>query len=257
MIFKEDLFKDKTVLVTGGGTGIGKEIAAQFLKAGATVFICGRKEEKLREAIGELSLLGPCFEKSTDIRDTSQINELAAFIKEKKGRLDILINNAGGQFLSPAEQISEKGWLAVINNNLNGTWFVTQTMANQFFIPQNEGKIITIIVNIYRGFPGMVHTGAARAGVDNMTKSLAVEWSKYNIQINAIAPGIILSSGLDNYPPKMLDGLAENIPAKRLGRVDEVASLTLFLTTKAADYLTGDTIYIDGGQHLHGSPYLL
>jgi len=257
MIFKEDLFKDKTVLVTGGGTGIGKEIAAQYLKAGATVFICGRKEEKLREAIGELSLLGPCFEKSTDIRDTSQINELAAFIKEKKGRLDILINNAGGQFLSPAEQISEKGWLAVINNNLNGTWFVTQTMANQFFIPQNEGKIITIIVNIYRGFPGMVHTGAARAGVDNMTKSLAVEWSKYNIQINAIAPGIILSSGLDNYPPKMLDGLAENIPAKRLGRVDEVASLTLFLTTKAADYLTGDTIYIDGGQHLHGSPYLL
>lgn len=257
MIFKEDLFKDKTVLVTGGGTGIGKEIAAQFLKAGATVFICGRKEEKLREAIGELSLLGPCFEKSTDIRDTSQINELAAFIKEKKGRLDILINNAGGQFLSPAEEISEKGWLAVINNNLNGTWFVTQTMANQFFIPQNEGKIITIIVNIYRGFPGMVHTGAARAGVDNMTKSLAVEWSKYNIQINAIAPGIILSSGLDNYPPKMLDGLAENIPAKRLGRVDEVASLTLFLTTKAADYLTGDTIYIDGGQHLHGSPYLL
>ena len=257
MIFKEDLFKDKTVLVTGGGTGIGKEIAAQYLKAGATVFICGRKEEKLREAIGELSLLGPCFEKSTDIRDTSQINELAAFIKEKKGLLDILINNAGGQFLSPAEQISEKGWLAVINNNLNGTWFVTQTMANQFFIPQNEGKIITIIVNIYRGFPGMVHTGAARAGVDNMTKSLAVEWSKYNIQINAIAPGIILSSGLDNYPPKMLDGLAENIPAKRLGRVDEVASLTLFLTTKAADYLTGDTIYIDGGQHLHGSPYLL
>lgn len=257
MIFKEDLFKDKTVLVTGGGTGIGKEIAAQFLKAGATVFICGRKEEKLREAIGELSLLGPCFQKSTDIRDTSQINELAAFIKEKKGRLDILINNAGGQFLSPAEQISEKGWLAVINNNLNGTWFVTQTMANQFFIPQNEGKIITIIVNIYRGFPGMVHTGAARAGVDNMTKSLAVEWSKYNIQINAIAPGIILSSGLDNYPPKMLDGLAENIPAKRLGRVDEVASLTLFLTTQAADYLTGDTIYIDGGQHLHGSPYLL
>jgi citronellol/citronellal dehydrogenase len=257
MIFQKDLFKDKTVLVTGGGTGIGKEIATQFLKAGATVFICGRKEEKLREALEELRQLGPCYEKTTDIRDTTQINELAAFIMEKKGRLDILINNAGGQFLSAAEQISEKGWLAVINNNLNGTWFVTQTMANRFFIPQKEGKIITIIVNIYRGFPGMVHTGAARAGVDNMTKSLAVEWSKYNIQINAIAPGIILSSGLDNYPPQMLQGLAENIPAKRLGRVDEVASLSLFLSSSAADYLTGDTIYIDGGQHLHGSPYLL
>lgn len=257
MIFKEDLFENKTVLVTGGGSGIGKEIAEQFLKSGATVFICGRKEEKLKEAIQELSVLGPCYEKVTDIRDTFQLLELATFIKEKKGRLDILINNAGGQFLSPAEAISEKGWLAVINNNLNGTWFATQTMANEFFIPQKEGKIITIIVNIYRGFPGMVHTGAARAGVDNLTKSLAVEWSKYNIQINAIAPGIILSSGLDNYPPQMLKGLAENIPAKRLGRVDEVASLTLFLSSKAADYLTGDTIYVDGGQHLHGSPYIL
>lgn len=257
MIFRDDLFKNKSVLVTGGGTGIGKEIAAHFLNSGATVFICGRKEAKLKEAIEELSLLGPCFEKTTDIRETAQILDLANFIKEKTGRLDILINNAGGQFLSPAENITEKGWLAVINNNLNGTWFVTQTMAKQFFIPQKEGKIVTIIVNIYRGFPGMVHTGAARAGVDNLTKSLAVEWSKYNIQINAIAPGIILSSGLDNYPPEMLYGLAEKIPAKRLGRVDEVASLTLFLSTQAADYLTGDTIYLDGGQHLHGSPYLL
>jgi len=257
MIFRDDLFKNKTVLVTGGGSGIGKEIATQFLRSGATVFICGRKEEKLKEAVQELSLLGPCFEKTTDIRDTVQLNELAEFIKEKMGRLDILINNAGGQFLSPAEDISEKGWLAVINNNLNGTWFATQTMVNQFFIPQKEGKIITIIVNIYRGFPGMVHTGAARAGVDNLTKSLAVEWSKYNIQVNAIAPGIILSSGLDNYPPQMLHGLAEKIPTNRLGRVDEVASLSLFLSSKAADYLTGDTIYIDGGQHLHGSTYTL
>ena len=119
MIFRDDLFKNKSVLVTGGGTGIGKEIAAQFLKAGATVFICGRKEAKLKEAMEELSLLGPCFEKTTDIRETAQILDLANFIKEKTGRLDILINNAGGQFLSPAEDITEKGWLAVINNNLN------------------------------------------------------------------------------------------------------------------------------------------
>ena len=118
MIFRDDLFKNKSVLVTGGGTGIGKEIAAQFLKAGATVFICGRKEAKLKAAIEELSLLGTCFEKTTDIRETAQILDLANFIKEKTGRLDILINNAGGQFLSPAEDITEKGWLAVINNNL-------------------------------------------------------------------------------------------------------------------------------------------
>ncbi|MCL4105889.1 UNVERIFIED_CONTAM: hypothetical protein GTU68_012527 [Idotea baltica] len=182
---------------------------------------------------------------------------MADGIKAQTGRLDLLVNNAGGQFPIPAQNLTENGWNAVINNNLNGTWHMTQIMANTFFIPQEEGKIVNIIANIFRGFPGMVHTGAARAGVDNFTKTLAVEWSKFNIQINAVAPGIIQSSGLKNYPPTLLEGISNKIPAKRLGTVEEVADLTVFLASSMANYITGETIYIDGGQRLWGDNYLL
>jgi len=145
----------------------------------------------------------------------------------------------------------------VINNNLNGTWYVTQRMAKTFFIPQQEGVIVNMIANIFRGFPGMAHTGAARAGVDNLTKTLAVEWSKYAIRVNAIAPGIIKSSGLANYPEQMLQGLADTIPVKRLGSTEEVAWLTLFLASPMAAYITGETIYVDGGQRLWGNQFQL
>jgi citronellol/citronellal dehydrogenase len=166
-----------------------------------------------------------------------------------------LVNNAGGQFPSTAEDISEKGWNAVINNNLNGTWYATQVMTNTFFIPQKDGIIINIIANIFRGFPGMAHTGAARAGVDNLTKTLAVEWSKYNIRVNAVAPGIIFSSGLENYPIEMLKGISDTLPMKRLGSTEEVAWLTLFLASPMAAYITGETVYIDGGQRLFGQQF--
>ena len=256
-MFQADLFKDKVVLVTGGRSGIGYAISEQFLKLGAHVFIASRKEEKIIPAHAELSKLGPCDYFVCDIRQTDQIKAMVEGIRAKTGRLDILINNAGGQFPSPAEKISENGWNTVINNNLNGTWHVTQNMANAFFIPQKEGTIVNIIANVFRGFPGMVHTGAARAGVDNLTKTLAVEWSKYNIRINAVAPGIIQSTGLKNYPPKLLEGLAENIPLKRLGTVEEVGWLTLFLAGPMAAFLTGETVYLDGGQRLWGDIFKL
>lgn len=256
-MLQPNVFDQQVALVTGGGSGIGYAIAVQLLQAGAKVFIAGRKEEKLQKALESLSLLGQCDYKVCDIRDTEQIRSLAAFIQEKAGRLDILVNNAGGQFPSLAEDMAEKGWNAVINNNLNGTWYMTQIMANTFFIPQKQGTILNIIVNIYRGVPGMVHTGAARAGVDNLTKTLAVEWSKYNIRINAVAPGIIQSSGLENYPPEMLNGLAETIPMRRLGSTDEVAWLCAFLVSPYSAYITGETVYVDGGQRLHGQQFQL
>ncbi len=256
-MFQSDLFKGKIALVTGGATGIGYAIAAQLLKLGAQVFIASRKEEKLIPAQAALSVFGPCSYAVCDIRQTEQIQALAEKIRSEAGRLDILINNAGGQFPSAAEDIVEKGWNAVINNNLNGTWYMTQAMAKTFFIPQQSGVVINIIVNIYRGVPGLSHTGAARAGVDNLTKSLAVEWSKYNIRLNAVAPGIIKSSGLDHYPPEMLQGLETTIPIKRLGTVDEVAWLTLFLASPMAAYITGETVYVDGGQKLWGNIFQL
>ena len=256
-MFSPNLFEGKTVLVTGGATGIGFSISKQLLELGARVYIASRKEEKLQQAAAILSEIGPCTYMACDIRDTAQVKALAYRIMDETGRLDILINNAGGQFPSLAEDLSEKGWLAVINNNLNGTWFVTQQMAKTFFIPQHQGIIVNMILNIYRGVPGMAHSGAARAGIDNLTKTLAVEWSKYNIRINAIAPGIIQSSGMENYPPELLHGLNESITMGRLGTTEEVAWLTLFLSSPMAAYITGETVAIDGGQRLHGGPFKL
>lgn len=251
-MFKENLFQKKVALVTGGGSGIGFAIARHLLQLGATVIISSRKEERLKTAVEKLSTFGKVRYTVLDIRETEQIEQLAQNIKTVEGRLDILINNAGGQFPSPAEDISFKGWNAVINNNLNGTFYVTQTMAKHFFIPNKEGSVVNIIANIFRGFPGMAHTGAARAGVENLTMSLAVEWSRYNVQVNAVAPGVIKSTGLEQYPPEFLAGIESAIPAKRLGTLDEVAYITLFLCSPMARFITGETVYIDGGQRLWG-----
>ncbi len=255
-MFQKELFAGKRALVTGGGSGIGFEIARLLLSHGAHVYIASRKEDRLKEATQSLQSLGPCDYVACDIRELEQVEALARRIEED-GPLDLLVNNAGGQFPSLAEDISPNGWRAVINTNLNGTWNVTQTMAKTFFIPQARGAIVNIIVNISRGFPGMSHTGAARAGVDNLTKSLAVEWSKYSIRINAIAPGIIQSSGLNQYPESMLQGLADTIPLKRLGKTEEVAYLAGFLLSPMANYITGETVYIDGGQRLWGHIFQL
>ena len=254
-MFQPNLFQGKTALVTGGGSGIGFAIAQKFLELGAEVIIASRKEEKLKSAVEKLSAFGQCRYVVMDIREPEQIEMIADDIMSHEGKLDILINNAGGQFPMLAENISFKGWNAVINNNLNGTWYVTQIMANKFFIPARQGRILNIIANVFRGFPGMVHTGAARAGVDNLTMSLAVEWSRYNIQVNAVAPGVIISSGLENYPPELMNGIEKTVPMKRLGTVDEVAWLSLFLCSPMASYITGETVYVDGGHRLSGETF--
>lgn len=251
-MFQTHLFQGKTVLVTGGGSGIGFEIARQFLQHGAEVFIASRKPERLAAALELLQPLGTVHSYQLDIREPDQVAGLAAYIAEKSGQLDILVNNAGGQFPSPAEDISPKGWQAVVNTNLNGSWYVTQAVAQRFFFPQQAGIVVNIVANTFRGFPGMAHTGAARAGVSNLTQSLAVEWAPKGVRLNCIAPGIIQSSGLEQYPPELLAGVAKTIPMQRLGTVGDVAGLTLFLASPLAAYMTGDTIYIDGGARLWG-----
>ncbi len=256
-MFQKDLFAGQVALVTGGGSGIGYTISEQLLRHGARVYIVARQEERLAAAADKLRAWGTVDYAVCDIRQSAQIAALAERIKTEAGQLDILVNNAGGQFLSLAEDMSEKGWNAVINNNLNGTWYMTQQMFHTFFQPQESGSIINIIVNIYRGVPGMAHTGAARAGVDNLTKSLAVEWSKYGIRVNAIAPGIIKSSGLEQYPAELMQGMADQIPLKELGETEDVAWLALFLAAPTGRYITGETIYVDGGQRLWGSMFVL
>lgn len=255
-MFTNDLLAGQTALITGGGTGIGFAIAQQFLACGATVFIASRKEEHIAPALTQLQEKGLAFGMCCDIRKEEDLVALADFIQEKSGRLDILVNNAGGQFPSLAADLNRKGWDAVINNNLNGTWYMTQSMYQRFFQPQQSGSIVNIIVMIYRGFPGMAHTGAARAGVDNLTKSLAVEWSRQGIRVNAVAPGIIDSSGLEHYPDSLKQGLAEKIPIPRLGTTQEVAHAVTFLAGPTASYITGETLYVDGGMKLWGSLFV-
>lgn len=254
-MYQKDLFKDQIVLVTGGRSGIGYAIAKQFLELGAKVIIASRKEEPLQKAAEELTAFGTCDYKTCDIRNTQAIKELAEFIQTKHGKLDILINNAGGQFPAPAEVISENGWAAVINNNLNGTFYVSQQMAKSFFIPQTHGVIVNIIANMHRGFPGMAHTGAARAGVENLTKTLAQEWAIHKVRVNAIAPGTIASSGLDQYPPfikDMFDKVKQDNLTGRLGTVEDVANATMFYASPTSSYISGTTLYVDGMEHLTG-----
>jgi len=245
-------FRGQVALVTGGGSGIGYAIAKAFLQAGAEVVICGRNPEKLQRAAETLSESGPIHAHKCDIRSLDEVSALADQIQAQCGNLHILVNNAGGQYPAAAENITPKGFQAVIQNNLIGTWNVIYTMAHRFFLSARQGVIVNIIANIYRGFPGMLHTGAARAGVENLTRTLAVEWSRYGIRVNAIAPGIIDSSGLEQYPDSLKQGLADKIPLKRLGTVEEVAYLALFLASPYAAYITGETVYIDGGQRLWG-----
>ncbi len=250
-MFKKKLFEGKTALVTGGGTGIGLEISRQFLDLGAKVFIASRKTEKLEAAVLKLHGNGNnLMAYRLDIREPENISHLADFIAQHTDKLDILVNNAGGQFPSAAENITEKGWRAVVDTNLNGTWFLTQALAKRFFLKQKQSNIVNIVLNNFRGFPGMAHSAAARAGVMNLSKTLAVEWVKHGVIINCVAPGIIESTGLENYPPDMLKGIADKIPMRRLGTVQEVAELVLFLAHSR--YISGETIYIDGAQRLWG-----
>jgi citronellol/citronellal dehydrogenase len=254
-MFQPNLFEGKIVLVTGGGSGIGYSIAQKYLQLGAKVWIASRKQERIDQAVTELSAFGAVRGTTLDIRETEHIESIAEKIKAEDGRLDILVNNAGGQFPAAAENISYNGFRAVVTNNLIGTFYVTQVMAKTFFIPQKEGNIVNIIANIFRGFPGMSHTGAARAGVDNLTKTLAIEWVRYNIRVNAIAPGIIKSSGLDNYPPQFLKDITDEIPGKRMGTVEEVAWPVLFLSSPMASYVSGETLYVDAGNRLWGDQW--
>ncbi len=254
-MYAPNLFQHKTALVTGGRSGIGYGIAEALLKLGATVFICSRKAEEGTAAAAALSEFGTCVFAPCDIRKGDRVEALADRIEAEFGRLDILVNNAGGQFPMLGRHLTDNGFRAVIDTNLNGTFIVTRTMANRFFIPQRSGNIVNIVVNMHRGFPGMAHTGAARAGVENLTKSLAQEWATHNIRLNCVAPGTIISSGLDTYaePVKqLLDRMEADNLMRRHGTIEDVANAVLFFASPLSAYTSGTTLYVDGMDHLHG-----
>jgi citronellol/citronellal dehydrogenase len=255
-LFSSELYRDQTVLITGGGTGIGLHVAREVGRLGARVAICGRRSEPLQAAVESLSSEGvEATFQTCDIRASETIEALVDHTLERFGSIDLLVNNAGGQFPSPAEHISANGFEAVVRNNLLGTWNMTRTVANRAMIPAKSGRIVNVIAQIRRGFPGMAHTGAARAGVENLTRTLAVEWSKHGIRVNAVAPGVIKTSGTRQYPPELLETARLASPVKRLGHPAEVSHLITYLGCRYADFITGQTFTIDGGQSLWGDPW--
>jgi citronellol/citronellal dehydrogenase len=252
-IFAPGILRDQVAVVTGGGSGIGLTTARELVRLGARVAICGRTQTRIDGAADELRAAGGTVVAGTcDIREPAQVEAFIAQVVAELGGVDILVNNAGGQFPSPAQHISPNGFLAVIKNNLVGTFHVCREVANQAMIPARRGRIVNVIANIYRGFPGMAHTGAARAGVENLTMSLAVEWAQFGILVNAVAPGIILSSGTARYPPELVARSVRETPLKRAGTSEEVAASIVFLASPAAQFITGATLRIDGGQALWG-----
>lgn len=255
-IFRDNLFKDKVAIVTGGGTGIGLCIAEELARGGAKVVIASRKMERLIPAAKGLSrdYKAEVVPLTVNIRELEQVEKLFDDVLEKFGRIDFLVNNGGGQFFTAAQAINERGWKAVIDTNLNGTWNMCSTAAHKWMLV-NGGKIVTIVADMWNGFPGMVHTGAARAGIVNMAQTLAVEWAANNIQVNCVAPGTIISSGMNNYPPGIVEAAWRVIPAKRLGKPEEVAASVCFLLSPAGDFITGETIKVDGGGSLWGDSW--
>lgn len=257
-LYADGLFAGQVVLITGGGTGIGRASAIEMGLLGANIAICGRRPEPLTDAVDELESKGiKAFGAPCDIREPEAISAYIDAVLERFGHIDVLVNNAGGQFPTTAEALSPKGFAAVVRNNLIGTWSVTHAVATKAMIPQKRGRIVNVIAQIIRGFPGMVHTGAARAGVDNMTKTLAVEWAVHGIRVNAVAPGVIVTSGTKQYPPELLETAAKANPLHRLGTAEEVSHLITYLASRYADFVTGQTFYIDGGASLWGEQWYI
>jgi NAD(P)-dependent dehydrogenase (short-subunit alcohol dehydrogenase family) len=258
-VFKDGILDGAVAIVTGGGSGIGSATARELARLGATVVIASRKTERIEAAAAGLSEeIGRTIEGiATDIRDRDAVEHLVSTTMDRHGRIDVLVNNGGGQFLSPAQFITPNGFDAVIATNLTGTWNLTQSVANAWMLENGGGRIINITMNTHRGFPGMAHSVAARAGVEGMTKTLAIEWAFANIQVNCIQPGVIASSGLRSYPDAqtMVRQAQQQIPAKRLGTVDEIAWAVAYLASPAGNYITGATLAVDGGRSHWGDTW--
>ena len=257
-VFAPDLFAGKTALVTGGGRGIGKRIALAFARLGAHVVIAGRNAESLASASGEISGAGArCLALPVNIRDVEQVEDLVSKARSEFDVIDFLVNNAGGQFPASPSEITDGGWRAVVDLNLNGTWNMCSRIVP--LMAANDFGSIVNVVHIYaleRGAPPFAHSGAARAGVVNLTRTLACHYAPRNVRVNAVAPGFVDTAGLREHEFKPLQHedfesqALQDVPAGRFADPDEVAAITLFLCSPAAAYVTGTTVVADGALSL-------
>jgi len=249
-VFKLGLFEGHTIVVTGGGSGIGRCTAHEIASLGAHVVISGRKADKLATVKGEIEAAGgSCETHAFDIREEVQVRDAIAAIVAKNGRIHGLFNNAGGQFPALAADMSAKGFDVVVRNNLTGGFIVSREVFNQS-MSRHGGSIVNMAADMRNGFPTMAHTGAARAGTVNLTMTLAFEWAHAGVRVNAVSPGWVASSGMDTYQGEFKERIPKlkgYCPLGRLGTESEVSATVCFLLSDAAAYITGTEIRIDGG----------
>ena len=252
-IFRPGLLAGRTALVTGGGTGIGLAIAQELGALGARVTIAARDADRLTQAAAGLKQLGiEARAETVNIRKEGEVAALLGRLQGGDWLPDILVNNAGGQFNADPLAITANGFRAVVDLNLNGTWHMTKAVGERLVAAGRSGRIVNIVLSLFQGLPGSAHAGAARAGVFNLTKSLALAWAKHGITVNAVAPGTIDTPALAQYDQAEMEADIRRLPIKRFGRPEEVAQLVAFLVSPAGDYMTGTTLILDGGEHLIG-----
>ncbi len=255
-VFAAGLFAGQRIWVTGGGSGIGRAVAHELAALGADVVISGRSTDKLERVAAEIAEDGGrCTWRAFDIRDDEAVKANVADVVAREGVVHGLVNNAGGQFPAPMMAISKRGFEAVVANNLTGGFLMMRELFLQSF-QANGGAIVNMTADFRNGMPGMAHSGAARAGMSNLTMTASFEWASFGVRVNAVAPGWIASSGMDTYGgamKAMIPKLKRHVPLRRLGLEAEVSAAIVFLLSPAASFITGVTLQIDGGASL-GSP---
>ncbi|MFT4908247.1 MAG: citronellol/citronellal dehydrogenase [Oleispira sp.] len=250
-VFRQDTFQQQTIIITGGGSGIGRCTAHELASLGAQVILVGRSQDKLDSIVAEIKQDGGLADRfAFDIRDEQAVTENIRAIVEKYGSIQGLVNNAGGQFPAPLEAISQNGFETVVRTNLVGGFLVAREVFKQS-MKQAGGAIVNITADNFGGMPMMGHSGAARAGMANFTETAAIEWGAHNVRINAVAPGYIASSGMDTYDQSVIKGIMQKAkdgtPLQRIGNEAEVSSAIVFLLSSAASFITGVNLRVDGG----------
>jgi citronellol/citronellal dehydrogenase len=246
-VLRQGCLAGRSALVTGGGSGIGRATAELLAELGARVSVAGRRAEMLEQTASAVRAQGgECMPVVCDVREPEAARELVDRVMQAHGSLDVLVNNAGGQFVAPAEDISLKGFRAVTRLNLDAVWELIRLVAVESMLPNGYGKIVSVVLSPRRGIPGMFHSSAARAAVESMTRTLATEWGGRGVRLTCVAPGTIDTEGWRGYGETPEDAAAR-IPLGRLGTPGEVAQMIAFLVSPAGDFVTGTTVVIDGG----------
>jgi citronellol/citronellal dehydrogenase len=250
---RPDANAGRVALVTGGGTGIGRATARELAATGAQVAICGRRQDPLERVRAEIENTGgACLAVPADVREPTDVERVVTATHERLGPIDLLVNNAGGQFTAPAEDITDRGFRAVHRVTVDAVWSLTRAVATKAMIPNRRGLIVFVGFSPLRGVPGFAHAAAGRAAVANLASGLALEWSRYGIRSLCVAPGTIRTEGLDGYGAEAIAAWERTVPLGRLGRPEEVASVIAFLASAGGAYVTGTTLVVDGGADAWG-----